>query len=128
MRHPKYSHAFEVVAELPQPLEALQKLAYNFRWTWRHESRDLFREADKALWEEVGHNPVQLLSRLPAERLQKLAGDKVFLAKLSLAERDLDEYLAAPTWFDRSASEQKGRFQVAYFCAEFGITEGLPIY
>ena len=73
MKHPKFSHAFEVVSDLPSALAPLEKLARNFRWTWHHETRDLFQSMDKGLWEASEQNPVQLLSALPQERLQKLA-------------------------------------------------------
>jgi glycogen phosphorylase len=127
MRYPKYSRAFEVVAELPEPLRALKKLAYNFRWTWHHGTRDLYREIDRQLWEDVDHNPVQLLARLPQARIQKLAKDAGFLAKLRLCEEDLDGYLAAETWFGQQQNLPES-LSIAYFCAEFGISESLPIY
>src|SRR5204862_3943120 len=38
------------------------------------------------------------------------------------------DYLAAETWFARTYSDVKDSTKIAYFCAEFGITEGLPIY
>ena len=127
MRNPKFSHSFEVVWDLPEPLRALKKLSMNFRWTWHHETRDLFRSIDKDLWDSSQHNPIGFLYSIDRDKLQRLATDTPFLAKLRACEADLDEYLAAPTWYqsqpDRSESE---RF--AYFCAEFGITEGLPIY
>ncbi|MFY9233444.1 MAG: alpha-glucan family phosphorylase [Fimbriimonadaceae bacterium] len=137
MRHPKYSHAFEVVSELPAPLRSLKKLAFNFLWTWRSEFRDLFREIDKAQW-DADHNPVQLISTLTPERLRSLAADKAFLSRLADRERDLDEYLAGDTWFGRLSGQSDDQIQIpksevqnasiAYFCAEFGISEGLPIY
>ncbi|MBZ0213736.1 MAG: DUF3417 domain-containing protein, partial [Nitrospirae bacterium] len=43
MRHPKYTRSFEVVAELPDSLRPLERIATNFRWTWSHTTRDLFR-------------------------------------------------------------------------------------
>ncbi|HVL38162.1 MAG TPA: alpha-glucan family phosphorylase [Fimbriimonadaceae bacterium] len=128
MKHPKYAHSFEVVSDLPEPLRALKDLAYNFRWTWHHATRELFREVDKSLWEQVGHNPVQLLARLSPERLQWLASDSVFLAKLGHCHRDLQQYLQASTWFDEAYPGEREKTRIAYFCAEFGVSEGLPIY
>ncbi|HZH98753.1 MAG TPA: alpha-glucan family phosphorylase, partial [Fimbriimonadaceae bacterium] len=128
MKHPKCAHSFEVVAELPETLRQLRNLSMNFRWTWHHETRDLFREIDKTLWEAVEHNPVQLLSKLPKDRLERLSRDPVFLARLQHSAAELDSYLNSETWFDRAYPEHRDRTLVAYFCAEFGVSEALPIY
>lgn len=128
MKHPKYAHSFEVVSELPSPLSALTRLAYNFRWTWHHAARELFREIDRNLWREVEHNPIQFLHRLPRERFDRLAKDKVFLSQLLACEQELDSYLTEQTWFDRQFPGQREETLIAYFCAEFGISESLPIY
>jgi starch phosphorylase len=128
MKHPKYAHSFEVVSELPNALAGLARLAYNFRWTWHHECRDLFKEMDKNLWSEVEHNPVALLNKIPKDRLERLAKDKSFLAQLESCESDLDQYLTDETWFDRTYPGQRESTLIAYFCAEFGVSESLPIY
>jgi starch phosphorylase len=128
MRTLRYAHSFEVVSELPLPLRPLKRLAMNFRWSWRHETRQLFQEVDPQLWEEVGHNPMELLGRLSGHRKRRLIDDAIFLAKLKLCEDELAAYLASDTWFDRKFPGQRERTCVAYFCAEFGISECLPIY
>jgi len=128
MKHPKLSHAFEVISALPAPLAALDKLAANYRWTWHHETRDLFRAIDKELWEAVERNPVRLIAETPPERLNQLANDAGFLTKLKATAQALDEYLAAPTWFGETYPSVPKDTTIAYFCAEFGVSEGLPIY
>ena len=128
MKHPKYAHSFEVVTDLPEPLRHLYDLAYNFRWTWHHPARDLFREMDRPLWEATGHNPLQLISRVSKERLQRLAEDPVFLARVQSCAEDLNAYLTSETWFDREYPGERERTMIAYFCAEFGVSEALPIY
>jgi glycogen phosphorylase len=128
MKHPKFSHTFEVAYELPDALKPLRKLANNFRWTWHHDTRQLFRDIDKPLWDAVEHNPVELLRRLPAKRQDQLANDTVFLVRLKHCADELEAYLSEETWFDRTYPEKVGKVRVAYFCAEFGVSEGLPIY
>ncbi|HEY3782533.1 MAG TPA: alpha-glucan family phosphorylase [Fimbriimonadaceae bacterium] len=128
MKHPKYSHSFEVVAELPEQLKPLRELAYNFRWTWHHETRDLFREMDRQLWEAVAHNPVQFLSKLSAERIGRLCKDDAFLGHLADCSANLKNYLSTSTWFDEAYAGKRADTLIAYFCAEFGISESLPIY
>jgi len=128
MKHIKYAHSYEVIVELPQQLSRLRELTRNFRWTWHHQTRDLFREIDKTLWEQVDHNPVQLVAQLPQARLERLASDTAFCNRLEACANDLEEYLRAPTWFERTFGDAGKKTQIAYFCAEFGISESLPIY
>jgi glycogen phosphorylase len=128
MRSLKSVHSFEVVKQLPEPLKPLRQLAYNFRWTWHHETRNLFRDIGKDLWEEVDHNPVELLNSLSEEQMRRLVDDEVFLAKLNLCAADLQAYLADETWFDRKFPGEREKTLIAYFSAEFGLSEALPIY
>ncbi|HVT12678.1 MAG TPA: alpha-glucan family phosphorylase [Fimbriimonadaceae bacterium] len=128
MKHPKFSHAFEVVSDLPNALTSLEKLARNFRWTWHHETRDLFRSIDKALWDDSERNPVQFLTSLSREKLDRLAKNEGFMDQLRRCEEQLDEYLSSETWFDRAYPGRRDGTTIAYFCFEFGLTEGLPIY
>jgi len=128
VKHPKFSHAFEVVSEFPVPLQPLFKVARNLHWSWHSPTRDLFRDIDREQWDASGHNPVGFLHSLPSERLAKLQNDESFLLRLRQAESDLDGYLGGENWFDKAYPGERGKTTIAYFCAEFGITEGLPIY
>lgn len=128
MKNPKFSRAFEVVSELPEPLKPLKKLARNFLWSWNHEIRDLFRSIDKDIWEECEHNTILYLNRISQERWKQLEKDRLFLNRLKACEEILDSYLESETWFEREYPEQQNTAKIAYFCFEFGITEGLPIY
>lgn len=115
-----------MVAELPAPLQPLLALTRNFRWTWHHRTRELFREIDRKLFEQLGHNPVELIRQVPKDRLEELAADRVFLSMLSECSEDLERYLTEPRWFQQNYPSSE--LLVAYFCAEFGISESLPIY
>ena len=128
MKNPKFSRAFEVVSELPEPLKPLKRLARNFLWSWNHEIRDLFRSIDKDIWEECEHNTILYLNRIPKDRWAILAKDGLFIGRLKACEQILDDYLAKETWFEKEYPDQSGKATIAYFCFEFGITEGLPIY
>lgn len=128
MKTLRYAHAFEVVSEMPEHQKALLKLAMNFRWTWHHETQDLFKEVDPQLWEQVEHNPIQLIRQLSPERVQKLGKDTLFLAKLRHCEEELDAYMGASTWFDEKHPGMREKALFAYFCAEFGLVESMPIY
>jgi len=112
---------------LPPELGALQEIAYNLRWSWHGEAMELFRRLDTLAWEETDHNPVLLLGRIAQDRLQRAAEDEGFLAQVQRVHADLQAYLQTPGWWPKTYGGD-GTPQVAYFCAEYGLTDCLPIY
>lgn len=120
---------FKVTPYLPTPLESLRLLAYNLHFSWNVETRSLFRRMDPDLWDACAHNPVALLGRIRQERLDELAEDPGFLAQLERAIQQLQSYLQEDTWYRkyRSAQAVEGECY-AYFSAEFGLADCLPIY
>src|ERR1035441_385842 len=128
MRTMKPVHAFQVVPSLPVPLEGLRQLAHNLRWAWDHNTIELFRRLDSDLWESTGHNPVRMLGLIEQAQLQAAARDESFLAHLDRTVCELEAYLAAEsTWYGRTYGKIDG-LRVAYFSAEFGLTECLSIF
>ena len=121
---------FSVIPRLPQRIEALREIAHNLRWCWCHDSIELFRRLDQKLWEQCGHNPVRLLGTIEQERLEAAANDDAFLAHLRRVQDGLlDSYLSAgSTWFQRVYGNQPDKPLIAYFSAEFGLTECLAIF
>ena len=106
------------------PYARLQDIAYNLRWAWHSPSRKLFRALDPDLWERVGHNPVALLRRLDPGAVN---GRDELAETIESIHADLERYRqSTDTWYDGDADG--GRPLVAYFSAEFGITESLRIY
>jgi starch phosphorylase len=106
----------------------LRQLARNLYWTWHPEVVEIFRDLDPALWREVNHNPIAFLSRLPEETLQKRATDQALRARITHAFHQLRDYLSSgDTWGAYHAGLLRVR-PVAYFSAEFGLHESLPIY
>ncbi len=98
----------------------------NLRWSWHAETRDLFEALDPALWHSCGGDPVKVLGEVSAERLAQLAKDRRFVRRLQDAVDDLEEYLSTPRWYQKLGAEAPA--SIAYFSAEFGITEVLPQY
>lgn len=119
---------FNVSPSLPVELEPLRKLAYNLHWDWNFETKDLFRRLDRDLWESSRHNPVLMLGMISQERLREVSEDEGFLAHMERATRQLDEYIQERTWFRKQRSQQGQAACYAYFSAEFGLAESLPIY
>jgi starch phosphorylase len=118
---------YTVLPALPEPLKSLEAIAGNLFWSWNPEFIDLFERIDSSLWNSCGHNPVKMLGNIPQERLNALAENQGFLAELKKSYDKLNSYLDGPTWF-QSAYKGKEKTTIAYFSAEFGIHECLPIY
>jgi starch phosphorylase len=122
------SHTFRVIPSLPASLERLRDLAHNLSWSWNHDAIDLFRRLDRDLWETTHHNPVLMLGTIRQERLEEVMADDGFMAHLERVGRDLDRYMQARnTWSSKNYPEGDGA-RIAYFSAEFGLTESLGIY
>jgi starch phosphorylase len=118
---------FAVLPHLPERLQALQKLAYNMWWCWNHEAVSLLRRIDDDLFDAVENSPVKMLGAIDQSRLEELLHDEGFLAHMDRVEAALDHYMTSTTWFQETyGRESTSRF--AYFSAEFGIHESIPIY
>ena len=108
--------------------ERLWSLARNLWWSWDNESTSLFRDLDPVRWRELHHNPVALLNEMPLDTLERRAGELVLHGRINYAYRRQQEYLQADrTWGATHAGVLRPR-PVAYFSAEFGIHESLPVY
>ena len=118
---------FKVRPSLPEALQPLLRIAYNLRWSWDAGAVQLFLRLDRDLWETTGHNPVLLLGSVDQPVLEAAARDDSFLAHLQGVVAKLDAYSSGEgTWYRRE-HKQDG-MTVAYFSAEFGLTECLSIF
>jgi starch phosphorylase len=108
--------------------ERLWALARNLWWSWDHNSASVFLDLDPARWNELNHNPISLLGELPLAKLETRAAELMLHSRVNYAYRRLLEYLEADrTWGARHAGVLRPH-PVAYFSAEFGIHESLPVY
>src|SRR5690606_37974315 len=81
-----------------------------------------------APWAAVDHNPIALLDRMPTQALEDRTTQLGLHSRINYAYRRMQEYLHTPdTWAGRHAGVLRAR-PVAYFSAEFGLHESLPIY
>ena len=144
---------FNVSPSLPPRLEPLRKLAYNLHWDWNVETKDLFRRLDPDLWESSRHNPVLMLGTISQGRLTEVVEDEGFLAQMDRAARQLEDYLQERTWYQKQRKKDEGlkikdevvenstsslqpssltlhtsKECYAYFSAEFGLVDCLPVY
>ncbi|MEI8197517.1 MAG: alpha-glucan family phosphorylase, partial [Phycisphaerae bacterium] len=117
---------FVVVPAVPEKLQPLTELAYNLWTLWNYEAATLFMRLDPDLWESTNHNPVRVLSLISQDKLSAAAADEGFLAHLNRILADLHHYMQMPTWYTQNHPDSKSR--IAYFSAEYGLHESLPIY
>jgi glycogen phosphorylase len=108
--------------------ERLWSLARNLWWAWDQDSTSLFRDVDPVRWRTLNHNPISLLMGTPLVDLERRARELVLHSRINYTYRRQREYLeAGRTWGERHAGVLRPR-PVAYFSAEFGLHESLPIY
>jgi len=115
----------EVNPQIPQRLLRLEELANNLWYSWDRPTRGLFSRLHPALWHAVGHSPKAFLKRVDQQRLVDAADDQVFLGAYNHVLSAYDTYHNEPT---RATHGLRQSDMVAYFCAEFGFHESLPIY
>lgn len=118
---------FVIVPALPEALEPLRTLAYNVWWCWNGPATDLFRRLDVELWEQVKHNPIQLLGRIDQKKLEQAATDDAYIAQLCRVMDSFYVYMNGRKWFDEKHPQQTP-VSIAYFSAEFGLHESIPVY
>lgn len=115
---------------LPTPLLPLERLAWNYWWSWAPDGAGIFRDLDPEVWEESEHNPRELLKKTSAYRLAQAATDPVYLQRIRQVDEALTAYMVpAATWAGTGQLPKITPSQpVAYFCAEFGVHNSLPLY
>ncbi len=121
---------FTIHPVLPEGLDPLRSLMLNLRWSWHAGTRELFASIDPPSRELAEQDPVTLLSRVPQDRLARLAADPEFLRRLAAAGDDLRDYLTGPRWYQAEPADGSGGLPtaIAYFSPEYGITAALPQY
>src|SRR5215472_15161972 len=112
---------FLVRPALPPSLSRMTELACNLLWSWEPIIRAVFRRLDPGLWRECGYNPVLMLGRVSQSTLKKAAADPRYLA---LYKQACDTYDARVR---KGPPPTDGKL-IAYFSAEYGLTECLPVY
>jgi starch phosphorylase len=123
----KNSKAYVVTPSLPENLKPLLEVAYNLWWVSNSEALELFRRIDFDMWDEVNHNPIQLLGAVSEERLKELSADDSFISHLERITHDMKRYMELSTWYQKEFPDNK-TCKIAYFSTEFGLHDSLPLY
>ncbi|HEX6136541.1 MAG TPA: alpha-glucan family phosphorylase [Casimicrobiaceae bacterium] len=124
---PGTRYVLEVRPNIPRRLTRLTELANNLWYTWDRPTRYVFAHLNPRLWDDVGHSPKAFLNRVDEQRLVDAVDDPTYMDRFNRVLSAYDTYHGEPR--RPEATEQlRPSDLVAYFCAEFGFHESLPIY
>ncbi|HEU4940764.1 MAG TPA: DUF3417 domain-containing protein, partial [Candidatus Eisenbacteria bacterium] len=113
---------------MPPELARLPELSRNLWWSWHPEARDLFRSLDETLWRRSRHNPVRLLHEIDPERLARAATDAGFRVQYTAVMRAFDAALNDEDTWCAEEHPDLADGVLAYFSAEYGVHNSLPLY
>ena len=121
----KKEFQLEVNPTIPSAVGRLSELASDLRYSWDRPTRELYGLLDPLLWNQLGHNPKLMLRNLDEAKLSNAAANATYLSRFQ-------SVLAAYDHYHDPAHPLHPKFAdgdlIAYFCAEFGLHESLPIY
>ena len=122
---PTFRNDFYFNSKLPQNIAFLETLSWNYYWSWNTQGVEIFRDIDPQLWEECEQNPRLFLKNIAELRLWQKASESAFVERVNNLEIKFHRYLDEPAKnFNKITSENP----VAYFCAEYGVHNSLPVY
>lgn len=114
--------------QLPKEISKLSEIANNLWWSWNTEYLKLLKQIDRDLWENVGKNPVKFLKLVSQERLEKASQNQEFLKHYNIVANNFENYMNSKnTWFSKKYPKNENDL-IAYFSAEYGLDETIPIY
>ena len=117
-----------VVPQLPQRIAKLSEVANNLWWSWNTEYLRLFDKIDHDLWEMSEKNPVKFLKMISQDKIEKIINDQEFLKEYDKVIADYDNYMSSKdNWFAKNYPGNRNDL-IAYFSAEYGLDEIIPIY
>jgi starch phosphorylase len=120
--------SIEVQPRIPERLQGLNILAGDLTYSWSRQIRSLFFRLDPVLWDECNHNPKVFLRRVSQQRLEEAAEDAYFTEDYKQALTWYEDYCQGRIQHSKQTHLRAGRDLIAYFSAEFGFHESLPIY
>ncbi len=113
--------------ELTDLVVRLHKLARNLWWTWNQEAQEIFQELSPRGWQNLYHNAVAILHEVSDYELRVRLQDPDFARRVGEVLRLFEAYMTeTATWAHEHAQALRAN-PVAYFSAEFGFHETLPI-
>jgi starch phosphorylase len=116
--------------ELPPTLVPLRELSWNYWWSWAPDGAEIFRDLDPNLWAQCEQNPRLMLTQISDLRLAQIATDPLLVGRVQQINRRFNAYMDDRRPWAKLALPPHITAQtpVAYFCAEFGVHNSLPLY
>ncbi|MBR3454728.1 MAG: alpha-glucan family phosphorylase [Bacteroidaceae bacterium] len=109
-----------VKSNIPTALQPLDEIAHNLWWSWSHEAKELFKDLNPDLWNEVSQNPVLMLARMSYEKMEELTTHPDVIDRVNKLYKEFRAYM--------DVKPDKKRPSVAYLCMEYGMSHVLKIY
>ena len=119
-------YRLNIVPSLPEQLTPLWELGHNLWWTWSKETIRTLYQLDPETWTESQRDPLRFWASLRPDQLDALIADEQLRGRIERVREQFEGYLSDAAWFGQTHGESP--LQVAYFSAEFGLTESLRIY
>src|SRR5205814_1987672 len=118
------------VRELPATLQPLEELSWNYWWSWAPDGLEVFHNEDRGLWRQCEQNPRLLLNQVTDLRLSQMAADPDYAARVQKLHERFSAYMSDSRPWPKLQLKSyiTPQTPVAYFCAEFGVHECLPLY
>jgi glycogen phosphorylase len=113
--------------DVKEMARGLNRLARNLWWTWDQGAQDVFAELSPRAWQNLYHNAVAVLHEVSEAELHARLCDPGLAERVRVALDRFDRYLKDPKTWAASHAAALVKQPVAYFSAEFGFHETLPI-
>ena len=114
-------------AELNKLVAGLQKLSRNLWWSWDQEAQDFFNELSPRGWQNLFHNAVAVLREVSEYELRMRLQDEDLECHARGVLENFESYLNEQNTWGHKNAPHLHQHPVAYFSAEFGLHESLPI-
>ena len=114
-------------AELTELTAGLNRVARNLWWTWNQDAQDVFQELSPRGWRNLYHNAVAILREVSDYELRTRLQDADFASRVRNVIASFDAYLNEEKTWGNEHMAHLNENPVAYFSAEFGFHETLPI-
>lgn len=105
----------------------LKEISFNLYWSWNKDAIELFNEINPDFWNWSGHNPVKFMNEINHNYLLDAIERKNLGGKILTIYKDFKNYSERKKYFEEKYYKSDEP-QIAYFSAEYGLTECLKIY
>jgi starch phosphorylase len=114
-------------AEITDMVNGLNQLARNLWWTWNQEAQEIFQELSPRSWQNLYHNAVAVMHEVSDYELRVRLQDQEFARRVHEVLENFKRYLGDKDTWGANNAPKLVKNPVAYFSAEFGFHETLPI-